>query len=699
MKMMRSAPAGIVLGLLALLATPVGGESSAAADPPELATLFPRRAGLSAPPGRLARLELPPEVVAACRADLSDLRIVGSDGREVPFLVLEGLAPDQSLEVREVVRPELLEVERHTEGRDPGPDLQHETYELSAPPAAPPAERWDLVLASDRRELVRRVDVSLAGTGPEARSLWRGSVFRLTDPRRERLRIPLPAVDANGGADGDERRLVVTIEGEEGGFLDPAFRYERVREVPGAERARVALDVLESRSRARRTELELARPHGLVPDRLVLETATPALERRVEVWDEGPGAVEAPLARATLVRLPGPEGIEDLEVAIAPPRGDRLRLVVHDGDSPPLEDLRVTAAVRRPALLFALPASAGGSATLYFGGGRAFRPRYDLADLAPALPAAATEARAAERLYDPARAVAARLGATSENPRFDPAPALAFAMHPSAALDPAPWRWRRPLAAKPSEEGLVRLDLGLEELAFARADRADLRIVDGEERQWAYLLEEGGRAEPHAVEVADPETDDGVSRYEIALPASPAVIEGLTLEIAAPFFDRPFTLLATRGDAEATLARGRLVLPPRDPRPVDVRFPAARVDSLTLEVEDGNDAPLDVVGATGWFPAPDLYFAAPPGDYALLVGHPDAEAPRYELARVRDVVLAATAGAADAAPLEENPAYRRGARWLAAPGAQKLLLWGALVLAVVVLALFTLALARREKAP
>lgn len=676
----------------AALVAVTGASAAVGAEPPELATLFPRRAELRAQVGPLARLELPPEVLTACRADLSDLRIVDAAGREVPFLVLEGLAPETAIEVREVVRPELLEVDRRTEGRDPGPDLQHERYELAAPPPAPPGERWDLVLETGRRELVRRAGVSRVEVGTGERALWEGSLFRLATPPRERLRVPLPSLDATGG------RLVVALEGEEGSYLEPGFRYERVREIPGAERARVPLEALARRSREGRTVLELARPRGLVPDRLVLETDTPVLERRVEVWDEGPGAAPDPLGRETVVRVPGPGGVEDLEVAIAPPRGDRLRVVVTDGDSPPLDALRVAAAVRRPALLFALSGTGDGvaAATLYFGGGRAHRPRYDLAELAPALPAEGSQAQAAERLLDPARVASAELGPAEDNPRFDPTPALAFAMRPAAALDPAPWRWRRPLEARPSAEGLVRLRPGLEELARARADLADLRLVGEGGRQWAYLLEDPARPEPHAIPVEGPETAAGVSRYRLVPPAAPATLEGLTLEVAAPFFDRPFTLRAELGDAETVVASGRLVLPPRDPRPVEIRFAGSRADALVLEVEDGSDAPLEVVAATGLFPVPDLYFAAPAGDYALLVGHPDAAAPRYELARVRDVVLAVSAGEAEAGPLEENPDYRAGARWLRGTGAQRLLLWATLVLAVVGLGLLTLKLARRE---
>lgn len=696
--------AGALLAALLLGPTP-----APAAETPALPSLFPLRAELSAPGGRLARLDLPPEVLAACRPDLSDLRIVAG-GREVPYLVLEGLAEDEAVEVRAALRPELLSVDRRTEAAatEPGPasgrEVRHERFELSPPPPAPAGERWDLVLETGRRELVRRARVASARDGGDDRPLWEGSVFRLAGPApRERLRVPLPSIPV-----GDLRpdRLVITMEGEDGEFFEPSFRYERVREIPGAERTRVPLAVEERRSEVGRTVVEVERPRGLVPDRLALATGTPAFDRRVEVWDEGPGAAREPLTPpggATVYRLPGDEvdpgpergAIERLEVPLRAPRGDRLRVVIHDGDSPPLAGLELAAAVRRPALLFALPE--GGPATLYFGGGRAFRPRYDLEELAPGLPAAGEEAGIAGRLYDPAALPEAGLGEVEDNPRFDPAPALAFAQRPGAALEAGRWEWRRPLEARPSAEGLVRLRLDPADVARARADLADLRIADAEGRQWAYLLEEAAATEPMPLEVAGPRTEDGVSRYELTPPHRPAALEGLTLEVDAPFFDRPFTLIALRDGEERRLAGGRLVLPPRDPRPVEVAFPETRVDRLVLEVEDGSDAPLAIAAAAGRAPLPELYFTAPAGEYALLLGNPDAEAPRYELARVRDVVLAVSAGEAAAGPIQENPAYRPGARWLTGSGLQRTLLWAALLLAVAGLAVLTLRLARREE--
>ena len=51
---------------------------------------------------------------------------------------------------------------------------------------------------------------------------------------------------------------------------------------------------------------------------------------------------------------------------------------------------------------------------------------------------------------------------------------------------------------------------------------------------------------------------------------------------------------------------------------------------------------------------------------------------------------------AAAGPLDEDPDFSRRARLATAPGLQRVLLWVALGLAVVVLAVLTLRLARRE---
>src|SRR5207244_840348 len=314
-----------------------------------------------------------------------------------------------------------------------------------------------------------------------------------------------------------------------------------------------------------RTILELARPRGLVPDVLRLETATPAFDRTVEVWDVRPGGNDVLLGRASLFRLEAIAAVGESEMTLGPARGERLRVDIVDGDSAPLDGLAFAAVVRQPSLVFSL--ATGGdeepAAMLYFGGGRAYAPRYDLAGLLPASgqALAGERASAAARLRDPSAAVAARLGRGEANPLFDGAPALGFAMRPGAEVGTRLWRER-------------------------------------------------------------------ASRYRLGLPVSPVRLDQIVLDTDAPFFDRVFRLTATMEDKrQSTLAEGRLVQRIGKPRPVSLAFPPARVVALELVVQDGDDAPLEFRAARARLVLPELFLAAPAGDYFLLVGDPKASAP------------------------------------------------------------------------
>jgi hypothetical protein len=439
-------------------------------------------------------------------------------------------------------------------------------------------------------------------------------------------------------------------------------------------------------------------------------STTPFFQRSVEVWDDGAGAREEALGRGRVFRVEAAAIVEEREVEVAPGRGEALRVVIENGSSPPLADLAFLALLPRPALLFALSSADGAgpdgeagagttaaTATLRFGGGRAFRPHYDVASLPPRLPAVGESAQVGEALYDVARLPAATLGAVVANPSYDPQPALAWAQRAGAALDPRLWSHRRGLEARPSAEGLSRLRLGVADLGVARPDLADLRILDGERRQWAYLLERGAAFETLALASEGPRSHDGASSWTLTPPASAVTADQLTLEIAVPYFDRPFELRARlEGEEERVIATGRLARGAGDPRPVLIGFAATRFDRLELDVTDGDDAPLEVVRVEARFPVPEVFFAAPAGSYSVLVGQPEATAPRYDLERARDVVLAVRSAPAELGALEDNDAFSASARLASGEGWQRVLLWGAIVILVAFLTILTLRLARRE---
>lgn len=702
---------GVAL-FLAAAATAALPLPARAAGEPELASLLPRQAaivletgGRSLGDGELVRLVLPPEVLELSNPDLSDLRIFDRRGREVPYLIHQGPAADTEVEVEQRFQPRLLKVELATHGGENGvPRQVVETYELTVPDEPPEGGFWELVVETPRRQFVRRVEVAArhggARGGVEEVLVEGDSVFRLETPPRERLRLALPGLTSERAWD----RLVVTLQGEDAHGLAPNFRFESTRTVASGNEVEVPLTLVESREEPGRTVLEVERPRGLVPDRLRLATASPAFHWAVQVWDEGPGGGEEALARGRVFRL-GNTARNMLRLAL--PRGDQLRVVIEHGDGPPPEAPRVVALLRRPALVFPAPGAgsegAGADGTggvLRFGARRVTAPHYGLEALLPALgvPLAGTAARLAEDVWDPERLIPARLGPVGFNPVFDPAPALAFALHPGAAINPRRFSYRRQLTVPDAAEGLHHLRLGLDDLARLRPDLDDLRIAGTGEHQWAYLLETEADHLVRPLGVEGPTTRDGRSRYRLTLPVQPARADRLALDTELPFFDRAYELSGQPpGTAEMErLSSGRLRRDLGDPRPVTLALPARRFTELELFVEDGDDAPLVWSRAEARFPVPEVYFAAPEGSYQLLVGSPDEEAPRYELERVRGVVLSVRSTEVEAGPLEPNPAYRASLGWTTSAGLQHLLLWGAVLLAVVLLTVLTLRLARGE---
>ncbi|MDA1312385.1 MAG: hypothetical protein O2968_03530 [Acidobacteria bacterium] len=661
---------------------------------PELRTLFTQQAPVFVTTDRLSRLELPTAVLEACRPDLSDLRVFDATGNEVPFLVDSGIPPETEAALRQTYTLEIADVSRQEVRSEASPRVFSETYELVIPAAVAQnitdAASWDLVFVTPSPGFVRQVRIAARVQNRETAPLVDdASIFRIANPRREKTRLTLPRLQAG--------RLIVTLEGEGGSFLTPSFQLETSRSFRGRERAVVALEVLNRREVERATILELRRPVGLSPDSLRLETALTSFSRQVQVWDEGPGGTDSVLGEENLFRVQAAATVEDVDLTLRPARGDRLRVVIENGDSPPLADAVFQAVVQRPALVFALTPAAGQepSGMLRFGGSRAFRPQYDLGRLGSALqlPSAGERAEVAEQLLN---LPPVRLGDIEPNPNFNPSPILAFAMRPGAAIDPRLYTHRREIEAGPSGEGLLRFTLGVEDLAHTLPDLADLRIVDFESRQWAYLLERDAAHVTRSLDTEKLESENGSTEYTFSLPVSPSTLDQLVLETPVPFFDRAYHVVGLRDKKDVSLAQGRMVRRVGDPRPVRIPLPTGRIESLKLVIVDGDDAPLKFPRVEGRFPVPAVYFAAPQGSYAALLGNPEDRAPQYEIARIRNVVLAVKNVEVGADDLKANPAYSAGARLVTESGIQQTVLWIVLVIAVIFLGLLTLRLARQS---
>lgn len=685
---MNGAPRVVTRAVLALamLATLFAPSRAAAQD---LATLFPFEADVQPSAPGLARLVLPPEVLDRCAPDLSDVRLFDAGGNEVPYLVDPGL-PSGSERVERVVADAVVtDLEREQIPRENAKTLTRERYRVRLPERAAPSGSWTLIATSAQPRWVRSVEVEgVARDGTTVPLVPRASLVRLGQRLVDRDRIALPPFD------GEE--IVVTITGDKGFFLEPELRFEADRTLAASNASSRPLAILSQRSEDGRTVLEVERPPGLVAGRLHIESATPAFDRKVAVYDVAVDGGATPLGSGRIRRAPTAADAalgERLDVEIAPARRARLRIEIDDGDSPPLAELRVAALTSAPALLFALPGAAAGEAAgvLRFGGGRAYAPRYDLANL---LRDALAEGGAA--LADPERIPAAHLGPVRPNPRYDPAPALAPLMHAGAELDPDDWRWHRVVTIPPSPEGLALVRLAPEDLAHAEPSRADLRLVDAEKRQWPFLVAPTSERAQVALVATGPVREAGRSRWRLTLPAAPLTLDGLVVHTARPALGRRYRVLTTVDGEERELGTGLLAQDLRRPRPATISFAPARVEELTLEVEDGDDAPLALTAVETSVALPTLLVAAPPGEYTLLAGNPDATAPRYEIERVRHVVEGLRGVRATLGDGGENASWRStpGGTALRRERLQRAAVWAAIVLAVLVLGGLTLRAAR-----
>jgi hypothetical protein len=672
---------GIALGCL--LAGAAYGES-----PPGLRALFPKQASVETTAAGPARLPLPVAVLAECRADLSDLRLLGPGDREVPFLVDRNQG---SAAVRHGLRPRLLDVRRETIPAEDRPARSREVYEIAAPR---PAAAWEIEIASAVDRFDRRLRVEALAEGETRILVDNASLFRVRGGAGDVQENLVVAIPENDGS-----RLRLTIEGD-GPLLEPSFRLLRseptreadVRTLPLETRAREAADGW--------TAVEAGRAGAVVPKALRLRSTSRWFDRRVRVSDVHLGRPQATLGEGRWSRVEGAADPEPFTLALRPASGDAILVEIEDGDSPPLEDLRVDAVLPRIDLVFLAPA---GAVTLLFGGGRADLPRYDLgAILSPDDPSlGADRDPPAVRLLERTNTTAATLGEPGANPAFDERPLLGFAMRPGATVDPAPFTHRSTLEIRPSAEGVARLRLGAAELAVARADLADLRIVGSEGRQWPYVLGARAASDHLPLSVGTRESRDGRSRYEIGLPVAPLEILALELESDARFLDRGFELFAKLdgGPAEepARIAGGRLRRRERSRErgPLRVDVQPRRVRSLVLEIDDGSEEPISFRAMTARVRLPEIFVTAPAGRYSLLLGDPAAEPPRYELAAVSAVVRSVGSTTVSAGPLEPNPDHRRASRLPSARDLETIAFWAALIVAAAVLGGLTLRLARQ----
>jgi len=590
----------------------------------------------------LASLVLPPELSTNAAPGARDLRLVDELGREVPYLLdwtseREGLATFR-VEVKDVRRekeePSEVSAIRSQWTLDLGAARTFTDLALRVP---------DVAFAWHVRIEASRDGAKYEAVQPDAAlfdQIWNGERVRRTEIRFD---APVTARYLRVTARSASNSRLLEIEGASV-TLRRRLKGDAWSMNVAAEPAPEAPKGAEPVSRYR-----LAASSLLPMDELEIVCDDQAFSRRARLIEESGASgqrSEARLGEGPIFRLRASDAIiagESLHLPVRSGAGGALYLEIDNAGSPPLRGLRVRLHGARVRLLFPVPDR---SVTLYYGNAATRGPAYDLEALRPRLTQAIGTAPAA-------------VEAEETNPRFQREPPLRFAATLGASLDASRWLRERKVT-RISEEDVYAITLRAQDLSTLRPDLADLRVVNDDNLQVPFLIDPDFAEERVALRVQRSEaTPPHRSLYNLA-PVEALIgdaaprISRIEIEVADAFFERAARLRASRNESRReppfSLALTRKP-PSTEPLALGV---ASLLEAMTLEVDDGDNAPLDIRSAVAIVRVPRIVFKAAPGNLRLLLGNRGAESPRYDIAGLRSELLAYSALTARAGALAPN---------------------------------------------
>ena len=580
---------------LAAVPLPAQGDPHAAwkqAQKVELKTTHPVVLGLSH------------RIVGASQPGLEDLRLVNPQGVETPYAIewprdaAPSEQPAASFHVRQEANRTVLEI-------DPAQDRP----------------LLSVTLVTSTPVFVKSATVQGSNDGAQWQPLAVDELlFRQADGS-SRLRLPLPV--------GEWKHLRVLIDDSR---TPPVVFTQALVE---ARRSIAPLESLDLDLQKREelpghTRLTMSLPAANLWVRsLELHISTPVFHRQVQVLVD-----KEVIASATLFHL-SVEGRETsaLELAVNKQvQASALVIDIDNGDSPPLA-VESAKAVQQP-LNIAFYVDVPGIWTLYTGNPAAHAPRYDVAALAENL-------RLGAVVTPPPSSLAA-------NPAFDAAAALPETGSAGAVIDLNGWAARKPVTA--ASPGVWRVELDAETLAHASSGFADLRVVQGG-RQLPYLLQKTARTRelPLNFKPAPDPKQPALGRWELKLPLAGLPVKQLVVTSGTPLFSRSFTLSQPMRDLDgrtfsSQLASGSWDQKPGDARPLKMDFYVRpQADTLLLETNNGDNAPVQVDTITAQIPVVELLFkTTSPAPVHLCYSNPQAATPRYDLSLVENDLRAAS---------------------------------------------------------
>jgi len=604
----------------------------------------------------LARIDLGLATLDAARADLADLRLIDTDGHEVPYAIRRpSKTPSRLADADVTVRAEhdltVLRIDTRT------------SEPIAAVRLRTPAPEWIKTARVEGRRDGGRWQPIVAGV----------RIFRLLDGAAD---LEIELVDDHRDAVAWSRLRVALDDRRSGPIPVVGARLVLAASDSPAEETHPTV-IIERSERPHESRLRLRLPaHNLRVAAVTLETEEPLFTRRVQLLARSivDGEIrERRLQDGTLFRVAiGQESCDRVRLDIDQPVAEReLVLVIQGGHGAPLSIDGVTVHLLPTELLF--HRSAASDLRLLVGNPAASTARYDIASLV-------------DRIGQPT--VTAASDPLATNPSYvagdgpNEIPLVAGAMPENG------WRWRK--LVRVHSPGAQSLELDLAVLAHAAPDQRDLRVARGRQ-QVPYVIDRTPRTRVLDV-TPDPIAADSprASRFKLALPRSGLPITHLTCTASDPLFRRAVVLDGERADRRGATRPVRLAQATWTRRPGDHRKPLSlalsgrriATDRLLLEIDDGDNPPLELTSCELHVRTARLLFRASPGaDLWLHYGNPHVSAPRYDVALIADRLLDARP---QRATLDVEIEHAPPRWWSADADAPGIWLWLSLGAAVVV---------------
>ena len=573
---------------------------------------------------------------------LKDLRLFSTDGRPVPYLLIHPPSTERPWIAGRVLA---IAATKKTSGFEIDLDTAHQIDRLRIEGLpAPYLKRLTLEGSGDRARWTL-----LAGEG---------TLFDLPD---EKLRQ-----NTLGFEPGEYRYLRVTWDDANSGRLPlpPAASARRAAALPPPPTMTISASVERRPSEPGRSRYRVKLPAASLPIVAIsLDVGGGHVYRSVAISESRFSGVEATpvgLGRAMLARITR-DGVTAtaLRVPIAAPAEPEIDLTIEDGANDPLDVRGVALELAQvPWIYFEAPA---GDVIARYGDRSLERPSYDLEAVRGSIDI---------RTIKEAKWIGE---ASATTPAPAPETAAPSAPAPGPALDAGGFLYARTITG--ASDGLVAVPLDAHVLANSRGPSqrfADVRILDGQNRQLPYLLER--RDEPLALTLAmapatsvlAPELKQSGSRlrsiYAVTLPFANLPAGRLVIETPARVFQRTVRIGLDRApdrhrrDAWFDVRAAETWRRADDlaaPRPLTLPLEAGADTDLRLVIDEGDNAPLPISAIRLLLPSYRVRFYAPAGTATgamrLVYGRSDLQTPQYDLALLAPRVMGAAAVEASAA--------------------------------------------------